>query len=687
MNRSSKFGTPWSTVKSVARPRRLFQNSGASRRGSVVSIFSHLISKTNNVTNRSSRIEFPFTLTDQENLRLAVQELEKQPTQIPHIDQVPDVTPSDNHSQHGNNSSIRKKGNKKFLPSFSNITNSVNNKTSSNTQKKQKTSTSSLRQEFPKSRPTLPSLDDRRKSFLLPRHLFFRKSTAEKLESYLRKVLSDINLKSSAVLRDFLSVKSEKDSVRWKNSSSTNIIIDNRSDIVSNVILQQSHKASIDDYDLIKVLGRGCMGKVILSREKSTNRLYALKVISKEWAVYRQEIEHTKTERDILAIASGTSHPFLIRLRESFHDSNQLFLVLDYYPGGDIATQLAKWHRFDDARCLFYAAEIVLGIEELHRLGIVYRDLKPENILIGRDGHIVLTDFGLSKQFNQSWQKTNTFCGTAEYLAPEIIRAEYYTFAVDWWSLGTLIYEMMFGITPFWADDQNRMYQRVLEDELEFPDDIMYDAISLLRGLLQRDPSKRLGCGPTGSLEIKTHPYFDYVDWDDVLNKRICAPYIPTIEHEMDLRNFDDVFITMSPKLSLPKREIPADMQQCFTGYSFSENRSDSKSINTLRASRSVNRSIADIASLHRTNSSTTLGYERYDNDNDWNDSNCDLDQYVSKCPTIMIGDTKYRNHLYLNKRISQFLLDDSHLNTGDNSSSSSSTIRLERQTDVYSNS
>ncbi|KAF0552764.1 kinase-like protein [Gigaspora margarita] len=718
MNRSSKIGTPWSTVKAVARPtRRLFQNSGASRRGSVVGLFSHLISKTNNVTNRCSRIEFPFTVTDQENLRIAIEELEKQPTQLPQIDQVPDV-PQNNLSQPGNNtSSLRKKGNKKFLLSF-NSNNNNNNKNSSCTpQKKQKSSSPSLfiitiedrsqllsirrqisdfiefdqqlRQEFPKSRPTLPSLDDRRKSFLLPRHLFFRKSTAEKLESYLRKVLSDKSLKSSAVLRDFLSVKNEKDSIRWKNTSNfNNTTIDNNNRSVSNVLLKQ-HKPSINDYDLIKVLGRGCMGKVILSREKSTNRLYALKVISKEWVVFRQEVEHTRTERDILAIASRTSHPFLIRLRESFHDSNQLFLVLDYYPGGDIATQLAKWHRFDDARCLFYAAEIVLGIEELHRLGIVYRDLKPENILIGRDGHIVLTDFGLSKQFNQSWQKTNTFCGTAEYLAPEIIRAEYYTFAVDWWSLGTLIYEMMFGITPFWADDQNRMYQRVLEDELEFPDEIMYDAISLLRGLLQRDPSQRLGCGPTGSLEIKSHPYFDYVDWDDVLNKRICAPYIPTIEHEMDLRNFDDVFVTMSPKLSLPKREVPVEMQNCFAGYSFSENYLDSRSVKNLRASRSVNRSLADVSSLHRTNSSTTLGCERFDHiDQDWNSSNCDLDQYISKCPTIMVGDTKYRNHLFLNKRISQFLLDDSHLNLADNSSSSSSTIKLERRNDVvYPNS
>ncbi|CAG8639323.1 4599_t:CDS:1, partial [Dentiscutata heterogama] len=203
--------------------------------------------------------------------------------------------------------------------------------------------------------------------------------------------------------------------------------------------------------------------------------------------------------------------------------------------------------------------------------------------------------------------------------------------------------------------------------------------------LLQRDPSQRLGCGPTGSLEIKSHPYFDYVDWDDVLNKRICAPYIPTIEHEMDLRNFDDVFVTMSPKLSLPKRDVPVEMQQCFAGYSFSENYMDSRSVNTLRASRSVNRSLADVTSLHRTNSSATLGCERYDrNDQDWNNSSYDLDQYISKCPTIMVGDTKYRNHLYLNKRISQFLLDDSHLNLGDNSSSSST---IERRTDVYPNS
>ncbi|RIA87268.1 kinase-like domain-containing protein, partial [Glomus cerebriforme] len=373
----------------------------------------------------------------------------------------------------------------------------------------------------------------RRKSFLLPKHFFFRKSTAEKLESYLRKVLSDINLKSSTVLRDFLSVKSEKDSIKWKDPS-LHMKHENlpstwdRSKSKALRTVQPYHKATIEDYDLIKVLGKGCMGKVFLSRERHSNKLYALKAISKEWVVFRQEVEHTKTERDILASISTISHPFLIRLRESYQDINQLFLVLDYYPGGDIATQLAKWHKFDDARCLFYATEIILGIEELHRLGIVYRDLKPENILIGRDGHIVLTDFGLSKQFKPNWQKTNTFCGTAEYLAPEIIRGDEYSYPVDWWSLGTLLYEMMTGITPFWAADQNKMYQRVLEDKLEFPDGMMYEATDLLRGLLQRDPTLRLGCGLSGPMEIRGHIYFEFVNWDDVFHKRTRAPYIPT---------------------------------------------------------------------------------------------------------------------------------------------------------------
>ncbi|KAK3808215.1 MAG: kinase-like domain-containing protein [Linnemannia elongata] len=344
--------------------------------------------------------------------------------------------------------------------------------------------------------------------------------------------------------------------------------------------IQERKKVSIDDFQLIKVLGRGCMGKVMLVREHKSKKLFALKAISKEWVILQREIEHTKSERNILANVARISHPFLIKLRHSFQSNAQLFMVLDYYPGGDIATQLAKWHRFEPERCLFYAAEIVLGIEELHRQGIVYRDLKPENILLAFDGHIVLTDFGLSKQFPTfasasspylAEDKTNTFCGTAEYLAPEILMAAEYSYAVDWWSLGTLLYEMLSGITPFWAENHAQMYQRVLEDDLEFPMDIDQDAASFIAGLLERNPDHRLGS--QGVHFVKEHPYFDTIDWDLALQRQLPCPYIPDLISEEDLSNFDDAFLTMTPRLSPGNHTLSNSIQNCFQGYSYSDNK------------------------------------------------------------------------------------------------------------------
>jgi len=338
-------------------------------------------------------------------------------------------------------------------------------------------------------------------------------------------------------------------------------------------------KVSIKDFQLIKVLGKGCMGKVLLVREHRTKRLLALKSISKEWVILQREIEHTKSERDILARVAEISHPFLVKLHYSFQSHSQLFLVLDYYVGGDIATQLAKFHRFEAERCRLYAAEIVLGIEELHRLGIVYRDLKPENILLTSDGHIVLTDFGLSKQFTptlddiESDQKTNTFCGTAEYLGPEILRAEDYSYAVDYWSLGTLLYEMITGITPFWAENHAEMYRRVLEDYLEFPEDFDHVAADFISGLLERNPELRLGGGVNGAKDVKSHPYFASLNWNDVYNKRYIPPYVPELASETDFSNFDDCFLTMTPRLSAPADAmmLTQSVQNVFEGYSFCE--------------------------------------------------------------------------------------------------------------------
>ncbi|KAF9928120.1 hypothetical protein FBU30_002622 [Linnemannia zychae] len=508
-----------------------------------------------------------------------------------------------------------------------------------------------VRLQFPKSRPALPLLDDRRKSFLVSTRQFFfpRKNITEKLEVYMRKVSSHEPLRSSAILQEFLSVSQEGDLVYSKeqpkkgvfggvggstkgysayNESNSDLDLNGESDSDSSPVHNNNHingngtkhdqsvshhhhqhaeetvevlrrepkmrgnkirpglpqvqerkKVTIEDFQLIKVLGRGCMGKVILVREHRTKKLFALKAISKEWVILQREIEHTKSERDILANVARISHPFLIKLRYSFQSNAQLFMVLDYYPGGDIATQLAKWHRFEPERCLFYAAEIVLGIEELHRQGIVYRDLKPENILLALDGHIVLTDFGLSKQFPTfsasspylAEDKTSTFCGTAEYLAPEILRAAEYSYAVDWWSLGTLLYEMLTGITPFWAENHAQMYQRVLEDDLEFPLDIDQDAASFIAGLLERDPDQRLGS--QGIHHVKGHSYFNSIDWDVAMKRQLPCPYIPDLVSEEDLSNFDDAFLTMTPRLSPGNHTLSNSIQNCFQGYSYSDNK------------------------------------------------------------------------------------------------------------------
>lgn len=215
----------------------------------------------------------------------------------------------------------------------------------------------------------------------------------------------------------------------------------------SPLVLPRRRAVNLSDFELLRLLGEGCMGRVLLARSREDRHLFAIKAIPKEVVFLQREVEHTRSERDILVAVGASNHPFLVTLHSSFQNDLYLFLVLDYCPGGDLATQLAQKRTLSADVARFYAAEVVLGLDELHRRGIIYRDLKPENILLGRDGHVILTDFGLSKQFSTSSQSTTkTFCGTAEYLAPEILQGFEYTYAVDWFSLGALLYEMMVGI-------------------------------------------------------------------------------------------------------------------------------------------------------------------------------------------------------------------------------------------------
>lgn len=235
-------------------------------------------------------------------------------------------------------------------------------------------------------------------------------------------------------------------------------------------------KPTIDDFIILKVIGRGVMGKVMLVRHKQTRKLYALKSIHKEWILSHGQVQHAQSERAILAAFSDSffnvkdeeSSGFLIKLHASFQTKTEIFYVLDFMVGGDLASILARDGRLGEARAKFLAAEIAFGLNLLHSRGIVYRDLKPENVLLDSRGHVVLTDFGLSKILANP--KTNTFCGTAEYLAPEILKGVEYDQSVDWWSFGTMLYEMIAGITPYWSENAAVMYRRILYGpNLEFP--------------------------------------------------------------------------------------------------------------------------------------------------------------------------------------------------------------------------
>ncbi|ORX47026.1 kinase-like protein, partial [Hesseltinella vesiculosa] len=279
-----------------------------------------------------------------------------------------------------------------------------------------------------------------------------KRGNANAIEAYLHSCLCHPVLSISTLLRDFLAVQRLDDRLVDTPDTSSSIVASTK-----------SYKLTVDQFQLMNVIGKGCMGKVLLVESKLAceprtkhPRYYALKVINKHRVIQQNEVKHIKSECDILSRLRD--HPFLIQLHYAFQSRHHLYLVLDFIPGGDMATQISLRISFPKLATRFYAAEVLLGLSVLHSHGIIYRqrmDLKPENILIGRDGHILLTDFGLSKVFTPNDQRdlgqpmTKTFCGTAEYLAPEVLLGEPYTYTMDFWSLGILVYEMIVGSVNF----------------------------------------------------------------------------------------------------------------------------------------------------------------------------------------------------------------------------------------------
>jgi serine/threonine protein kinase len=303
-------------------------------------------------------------------------------------------------------------------------------------------------------------------------------------------------------------------------------------------------KVNAESFQLLKVVGKGSFGKVMLVKKKDDGKIYAMKVLNKQAIISRNQVIHTRSEKSILQMVQ---HPFIVTLHYAFQTTDKLYMILDYVNGGELFFHLKKEGKFTESRVKFYASQIALAMSHLHSLDIVYRDLKPENILLDSNGHVVITDFGLSKQIIDP-SGTHTFCGTPEYLAPEVLRGQGHGAPVDWWSLGTLIYEMLTGLPPFYSANTNVMYQKILTGDLKFPSDITQECKMLLEGLLERDPSRRL----TGE-QVKTHPWFIGIDWNKMLKKEIPSPWKPPVVADADISQIDPSFTAEPAKLSPPE--------------------------------------------------------------------------------------------------------------------------------------
>ncbi|KAG2734071.1 hypothetical protein G9P44_003596 [Scheffersomyces stipitis] len=330
-----------------------------------------------------------------------------------------------------------------------------------------------------------------------------------------------------------------------------------------------------EDFDVLRLLGKGTFGQVFQVKKKDTERIYAMKVLSKKVIVKKKEIAHTIGERNILVRTSAAASPFIVGLKFSFQTPTDLYLVTDYMSGGELFWHLQKEGRFTEDRAKFYIAELVLALEHLHDNDIVYRDLKPENILLDANGHIALCDFGLSKANLNNDGTTNTFCGTTEYLAPEVLLDESgYTKMVDFWSLGVLIFEMCCGWSPFYADNTQQMYKNIAFGKVRFPKEILSpEGRSFVKGLLNRNPKHRLGA-INDARELRAHAFFNDIDWELLRAKSIPPPFKPHLTSETDTSNFDPEFTSESTsvlkkQMELASTPLSPGIQANFKGFTY----------------------------------------------------------------------------------------------------------------------
>uniref|UniRef100_A0A3P8WG88 protein kinase C n=1 Tax=Cynoglossus semilaevis TaxID=244447 RepID=A0A3P8WG88_CYNSE len=325
-----------------------------------------------------------------------------------------------------------------------------------------------------------------------------------------------------------------------------------------------------EDFKLVAVLGRGHFGKVLLSESRRSGALFAIKALKKGDIVARDEVESLMCEKRIFETVNSSHHPFLVNLFACFQTPEHVCFVMEYTAGGDLMMHIHA-DVFSEPRAVFYSACVVLGLQFLHDHKIVYRDLKLDNLLLDKDGFVKIADFGLCKEGMGFGDKTSTFCGTPEFLAPEVLTDTSYTRAVDWWGLGVLIYEMLVGESPFPGDDEEEVFDSIVNDEVRYPRFLSTEAIGIMRRLLRRNPERRLGSGEKDAEDVKKQPFFRGVDWEALLRKKVTPPFVPTIKGRNDVSNFDTEFTAEAPGLTPPRerRTLTRKEQDYFKDFDY----------------------------------------------------------------------------------------------------------------------
>ena len=323
-----------------------------------------------------------------------------------------------------------------------------------------------------------------------------------------------------------------------KKLETLNIVINSEHFLDERDVDEGKKLISLQNFEILKLIGKGSFAKVYLVRNKHNQKLYSMKKLDKPFIKRNQQEQHIINERILL---SKVNYPFLVKLYCAFQDQEHLYFVMEFIQGGELFFHLHREIRFDDEKTRFYIAELILVLNFLHKNKIIYRDIKPENILLDSDGHIKLTDFGLSRLCSGSDEKAYTICGTPYYIAPEVLEKNGYNNTVDWWSLGCLMYEMLNG-RPLFNFNNNRLSLAEYKKQIVLPNNFSKDAKDLIIKLLDLDPNKRLGAGKHGFENLKKHKYFKDINWEDLENKKITPPFTPNIEGNMDLKYFDKIF-------------------------------------------------------------------------------------------------------------------------------------------------